>query len=566
MGNFKTGFGKSKSQTANVTPSELVFFDTADPSTGGTVFDPNTPQTTDTLYVSSVDASTWIWNGSAYVDYVAPATESTPWKLYGTNIDAGGNKTAFIERKGPIFVNSSASNGGKYAGYFYSRTTSGLGNGLIVKKDLRTTSGNYLTVQGQNFSTGVLQNKLIVTHDGNLEINGAYTLPNVDGAVNQVLTTDGAGVTTWEDAGANSGVFGIANASGVYTYYATFTLAMAGAVAGNTVEMFADVIETGSVTVVMKTGVNINGNGHTYTLNVNDASHAITCFYRTLEMFNLKVVRTGRVNNASGYAINSYSSNLKCSGVYFINTYGIAVNGGLTLHGIHAIAYGDAINHGGEGNLIYNCIGESTAGIGIHNLYSSTYNSLGKSVSGVGILSNGETYMCTGISTSNAGIAGQRVTSSTGISTSGRGIDAGIARNCTAISVSGAGGQGNFYSSYLKSTSGSAVSGPSSKLYNSYARSNGDIVAPDCHVYNSTVESFWNNAGGYLVRTTISYTREVLNSTLIVANASANCIFATASTPCNYANNVFKGSTTPVNALIIQGITNTADSQGNILV
>jgi len=283
-------------------------------------------------------------------------------------------------------------------------------------------------------------------------------------------------------------------------------------------------------------------------------------------MFNLKVVRTGRANNATGYAINSFSANLKGSGVYFVNTYGIAVSGGITLYGIHAIAYGDAINHGGQGNLIYNCVGESTAGIGIYNLYLSTYNSLGKSVSGIGILSNGETYMCTGISTSNTGIQGQRVTSSTGISTSGTGISASSeGRNCTGISVSGSGGVFGFHSSYLRSTSGSGVGGLS-QIYNCYAESSGAAVAPDCHIYNSTVVSKWNNAGGYLVRTTISYSREVLNSTLIVANASANCISASASTTCNYANNVFKVATTPVNALITQGITNTADSQGNILV
>jgi len=85
------GFGISKLFTANITPSEIVFFDTTDPSTGGTVFDPNTPTTTDTLYVSSVDGSTWIWNGSAYVSYTAPTTASTPFYLWGTTVDAGSD-------------------------------------------------------------------------------------------------------------------------------------------------------------------------------------------------------------------------------------------------------------------------------------------------------------------------------------------------------------------------------------------------------------------------------------------------------------------------------------------
>ena len=102
----------------------------------------------------------------SYVDYTAPTTDSTAWRLYGTSIDAGGNKTAFISRTGPILISSSPSNGATYAGYFYSRTISGVGRGLIVKKDLRTTSGDYLTVQGANFSTGEHQTRLRVTHDG----------------------------------------------------------------------------------------------------------------------------------------------------------------------------------------------------------------------------------------------------------------------------------------------------------------------------------------------------------------------------------------------------------------
>jgi hypothetical protein len=48
-------------------------------------------------------------------------------------------------------------------------------------------------------------------------------------------------------SGGSSGVFGISNSSGVYTYYATLTLAMAAAVSGNVIEMFADFVETGSV-------------------------------------------------------------------------------------------------------------------------------------------------------------------------------------------------------------------------------------------------------------------------------------------------------------------------------
>ena len=55
--------------------------------------------------------------------------------------------------------------------------------------------------------------------------------------------------------GGGSGVFGIADATGTYTYYSTLTTAMLAAVTGQTIEMFADVVETGAVTITLKEGV-----------------------------------------------------------------------------------------------------------------------------------------------------------------------------------------------------------------------------------------------------------------------------------------------------------------------
>jgi hypothetical protein len=144
--------------TVPVTPSSIVEFDTEDPNSPGTVFSPDTQEASNTLYISQ-DPDTlgqsWIWNAdlNMYATYDIVIPENTPFQLYGTTIDAGGNKTAFIQRTGPILINSATANGATYAGYFYSRRTSGEGNGLIIKKDLRTTSGNYLMVMGQNFST-----------------------------------------------------------------------------------------------------------------------------------------------------------------------------------------------------------------------------------------------------------------------------------------------------------------------------------------------------------------------------------------------------------------------------
>ncbi|MDF1695861.1 MAG: hypothetical protein P1U56_08525 [Saprospiraceae bacterium] len=55
-------------------------------------------------------------------------------------------------------------------------------------------------VGGFGFSSAFQESNPLVKVVGSLEINNAFTLPNVDGSANQVLTTDGAGTVTWMDA------------------------------------------------------------------------------------------------------------------------------------------------------------------------------------------------------------------------------------------------------------------------------------------------------------------------------------------------------------------------------
>lgn len=49
----------------------------ADPNDPGTTFNPNTPQLTDVIYVSTIDASQWTWDGAIYNLYVAPYWDKT---------------------------------------------------------------------------------------------------------------------------------------------------------------------------------------------------------------------------------------------------------------------------------------------------------------------------------------------------------------------------------------------------------------------------------------------------------------------------------------------------------
>jgi hypothetical protein len=92
----------------NQQPDATVNFNTSNPTTGSTTFTPNTPASSNYIYVSSIDNSQWTWNGTTYVTYSPPA--STPWNLAGSSNDAGSNKTAAITRSGKLGIGNNNPN------------------------------------------------------------------------------------------------------------------------------------------------------------------------------------------------------------------------------------------------------------------------------------------------------------------------------------------------------------------------------------------------------------------------------------------------------------------------
>lgn len=87
----------------NQAPDATIEFNTANPNTGSPTFTPNTPASRDVIYVSSVDASQWTYNGTAYVTFTPPA--STAWfSQNSTTADAGSNKTGGIYRTGNVGI------------------------------------------------------------------------------------------------------------------------------------------------------------------------------------------------------------------------------------------------------------------------------------------------------------------------------------------------------------------------------------------------------------------------------------------------------------------------------
>jgi len=396
--------------------------------------------------------------------------------------------------------------------------------------------------------------------------------------------------------GGSSGVFGISNASGVYTYYATLTLAMAAAVAGQTIEMFANVAETGAVTITLKNGVNINGNGYTYTLNNSGLIHAFSAansVVTSCNINNLNVVRTGSTgtlfnNSCLILGINA-SGIINCSGSTFRNSgsgCGIVFNSNAAFELNYAVAYATAtlgaigiftpsgrLNNcvgyatsGGtgirchNGGDIQNCTGVSDSGYGIVGLSGNQSNCVGLSNTGVGFSSNANSFNCVGRSTSGFGLEitnAINVVGCVGISVSGVGLwtNNSLLYSCTGISSSSRGvqilGNSKAYNINSKSTSSYSVFSNAAQI----------------EIHNSTIISEWNNSGGTGIssnNTTIPAT--ILNSTFLLSNASAPYLFNnTAAQAVSTRGNTYRGGGA-YSALITQAIVATEDAQGNIFL
>lgn len=94
--------GSRWQRVINQQPDVTVEFNTTNPNTGSPVFTPNTPQSSNVVYISSSNYSQWTWNGSSYVTYTP--TPNTAWMISGGTNDAGSNKTSDIYRNGNVGI------------------------------------------------------------------------------------------------------------------------------------------------------------------------------------------------------------------------------------------------------------------------------------------------------------------------------------------------------------------------------------------------------------------------------------------------------------------------------
>ena len=390
------------------------------------------------------------------------------------------------------------------------------------------------------------------------------------------------------DNNSGGGILGIADSSGVYTYYATFALAMAAASSGDTIQLFTNIIETNNITVSCVNGVNINFNGFTYTLNNSGNAHAFTISGSGLniELFNGKVLRTG---NGSGSALYvSASGLLTVQGVIFENDFGQAGSfNGSSLIVLGGYYYGATIGvflnsgkfengycRGGSsyGLWIQNngtaikCSGYSLSNYGVENNASNAYSCVGRSDGNYGFnAGGGSSYDCKGYSSASYGLrvsGAAKISNVFGYSSANAGIIllGGTGTNITGYSTSS-------YGVNYQSGSGdhiiSNVTAYSTAAKGMYVLNNAGKV----EFSNIDVGTAWNSASGHALEVTGSDNDIFFSGgSLRVQNASANCIYSGAAKSCYFGGLKFNNSTTAVNANITNLQSNTPDAFGNILI
>lgn len=391
--------------------------------------------------------------------------------------------------------------------------------------------------------------------------------------------------------GSASGIYGISNGSGVYTYYTTLTLAMAAATSGQVIEMFGDVVETGAVTIVLKDGVSINGNGHSYK-----SSYSATNIYMftisgtvTFTISNMRIERTAGVyavlgHGTSGtlYLNNTYIVSNQTAEVIYSDTSTGAIDGGIILNtsatgsGIFAnytlrllntkcIASGSG--HGfytdNYPSYLYNCYGQSNSGAGLRSITSTMVSCIGVSTSGTGIIqgsSSAVTRNCHGLSTSGTGIGlGGSSYNCTGTSVSGVGADCSGPQsvNCSGISSSSVGVQ-NFYGgiSFINFTAISST--------NAAAMIDYDYGGAKARIENCYFWSKWDNvAGRAFFLGPACFPEVVSGTTLRCTNATAMNIYTTFTGSFKIFKNIYIGGAGN-SASITNSMVNTEDTFGNI--
>lgn len=392
-----------------------------------------------------------------------------------------------------------------------------------------------------------------------------------------------------------TGIIGIPDGSGWYTFYASLNLALASAVSGDTIVFFDDFTEstTGSYFV---DGVDINLNGHSYILDTADAQNTFSNILGTYvtNVYNGKIIRRNAVPNdvTDGVVINTSSTSPCTLNLFNVEViqeadsciiYGIRkniINGGTFIGGSTTFGFSGQVDLILDGGKYFVTEKFLVANATISNSYFKTDGDIVSLVLFNGSKAQNVTIESTFSGTPSVN-AVMRVQPNS------------VALNCSVFSlsipcieVSSA----RLYDTSARSTianginvlSGSYISNCSgysgtkyglnidrSEVHNSYAEtisgSYSIFIGQDCTLFNSSIIS--NNASGTAIFLNAS-SNKISKCTIGMANVTGNAIDGTLGVFAQIVNCVADNS---LGALInTTNVTNlqtfTQDNFGNILI
>ena len=427
---------------------------------------------------------------------------------------------------------------------------------------------------GKFGADGYLTQALPSTVISDAELNNNTVSFYTDGSLVKARYKNNAAATSdlSFDFTAASGAFGIANSLGVYTYYTTLMLANAAVVAGQTIEQFADVEYTATTdAIILVAGASFNGNGHTITYSAVGVPSP-NQYIRIQDANSECSWLNSRIKYTGGSAVTVVSATpqgngalVDWSGAYVLsNSTGTSVLFGGGTHKNISVYSTGGIALSVSQCTIERCSATSTAGnaIVLNNITSFAYWCYAKTTGGTYAMQGYNLHKCYAYASAGMGAR----------------LDGGNHSNLTAISIANVGiyvVAGILDGFYASSTVSEAVRlyGSDTSVSNGYGTSSAAAVVTatlagqtNQSVMNCTLVSTYNNAAGHGVSVTSDGVTMHGNFVKTI-HASASCIHATVSTKTiHYSNTLYDSvNATPVHANVVQGITNAADAQGNIL-
>jgi hypothetical protein len=218
---------------------------------------------TDTTQGSPTAGQQWTCSSGGWVSYTAPS--QTEWTYWGSNNDAGGDKVAWIERKGSIGINN-----GNPRLYFKTNSAATWSNRVI---DVSSGSFRFYregAPEGTQEQMNILPNGNVGINTNNpgakLEVNGSLKFPTAGTPVaGKVLTTDNAGNATWQASTS----FGNTKLSATGTFACPFN---GGAGAGFATGLSITIPSNGWYYI--ETGLTLNSDCNDYFMYINAPSGA----------------------------------------------------------------------------------------------------------------------------------------------------------------------------------------------------------------------------------------------------------------------------------------------------